>query len=164
MIEETCDVEFDETNGSQGEDFSCDDVGDEPLREVMKNITIGQVKPKEEVEELPNPSTQVEATSKVDSQNEEKYTPSHYHYESSDEEDGASHSPQDTQDEQVVEEQLPFDDTHITSEQVQAQAQHVEPLEDPSSQSQERPRRTSRNHPIDLVMGDPSGGVRTHRC
>ena len=33
MIEETCDVEFDETNGSQGEVFSCDDVGDEPLRE-----------------------------------------------------------------------------------------------------------------------------------
>ena len=51
-IEETCDVEFDETNSSQGEVFSCDDVGDEPLREVMKNITIGQVKPKEEVEEL----------------------------------------------------------------------------------------------------------------
>ena len=51
-IEETCDVEFDETNGSQGEVFYCDDVGDEPLREVMKNITIGQVKPKKEVEEL----------------------------------------------------------------------------------------------------------------
>ena len=45
-IEETCDVEFHETNGSQGEVFSCDDVGDEPLREVMKNITIGQVKSK----------------------------------------------------------------------------------------------------------------------
>jgi len=41
-------VEFDETNGSQGEVFSCDDVGDEPLRKVMKNIAIGQVKPKEE--------------------------------------------------------------------------------------------------------------------
>ena len=41
MIEETCDVEFDETNGSQGEEFSCDDVGDEPLREVTKNIAIG---------------------------------------------------------------------------------------------------------------------------
>ena len=52
MIEETCDVEFDETNGSQGEVFSCDDVGDEPLRKVMKNIVVGQVKPKEEVEEI----------------------------------------------------------------------------------------------------------------
>ena len=32
VIEETCDVEFDETNGSQGEEFSCDDVRDEPIR------------------------------------------------------------------------------------------------------------------------------------
>ena len=110
----------------------------------MKNIAIGQVKPKEEVEELSSSSTQVEATSKV----EEKSTPSHHHYESSDEEDGASHPPHDTQDEQVIEEQLPFDDTHITSEQAQTQAQDVEPLEDPSSQSQERPTRTSRNHPL----------------
>ena len=42
MIEETCDMEFDETNGSQWEEFSCDGVGDEPLREVMKNIAIGK--------------------------------------------------------------------------------------------------------------------------
>ena len=123
MIEETCDVEFDETNGSQGEEFSCDDVGDEPLREVMKNIAIGQVKPKEEVEEIQTSSIQVEATSKNDTKDEEKNTPSH-HYESSDEEDGATHPPHDTQDEQVIEEQLLFDDTHITSEQ----AQEVEPL------------------------------------
>ena len=62
MIEETCDVEFDETNGSQGEGFSCDDVGDKPLQEVMKNIAIGQIKPKEEEEENANPSTQVEVS------------------------------------------------------------------------------------------------------
>jgi hypothetical protein len=31
MIEEKCDVEFDETNGSQEEGFNCDDVGDEQL-------------------------------------------------------------------------------------------------------------------------------------
>ena len=63
----------------------------------------------------------------------------------------------------MVEEQFPFDDTQITSEQAQAQAQDVEPLEDISSQSQERPTRTSRNHPIDLVMGDPSSGIRTRK-
>ena len=113
-------MEFDETNGSQGEVFSCDDVGDEPLREVMKNITIGQVKPKEEVEELQASSTQVEVTSKDDSKDEDKSTPSHHHDESSDEEDDASTPFHDAQDGQVVEEQLPFDDTHITSEQGQA--------------------------------------------
>ena len=129
----------------------------------MKNIAIGQVKPKEEVEEIQTPSIQVEATSKDDTKDEEKNTPSYHHYESSNEEDGASHPHHDTQDEQVVEEQLPFDDTYITSEQAQAQAQDVEPLEDISSQSQERPTRTSRNHPIDLVMGDPFDGVRTRR-
>jgi len=63
----------------------------------------------------------------------------------------------------VVQEQLHFDDTHITREQAQAQAQNVEPQEDLSSQPQERLTRTSRNHPIDLVMGDPTGGTRTRR-
>jgi len=156
-------VEFDETNGSQGEVFSCDDVGDEPLREVMKNITIGQVKPKKEVEELQASSTQVEVTSKDDSKDEDKSTSSHHHDESSDEEDNASPPFQDAQDEQVVEEQLPFDDTHITSGQAQAQDQDGEPLEESTSQAQERHTRTSRNHPIDLVMGNPSSGVRTRR-
>jgi hypothetical protein len=31
VIEETCDVEFDESNGSQGYGFCFDDVGKEPL-------------------------------------------------------------------------------------------------------------------------------------
>ena len=115
MIEETCDVEFDETNGSQGEVFACDDVGDEPLREVMKNIAIGQVKPKEE-EDISTPSTQDGAPSKDDSKVEA--SPTIYHDESSDEEDEAPQPPppQDVQDKQVVQEQLHFDDTHITSE------------------------------------------------
>ena len=125
MIEETCDVEFDETNGSQGEVFACDDVGDEPLWEVMKNIDIGQVKPKEE-EEIITPSTQDGAPSKDDSKEEASTTI--HHDESSDEEDEAPQPPpQDVQDEQVVQKQLHFDDTHITNEQAQAQAQNVEP-------------------------------------
>ncbi|WVZ58702.1 hypothetical protein U9M48_008944 [Paspalum notatum var. saurae] len=47
MIEETCDIEFDETNGSQGEVFTHNDVDDEPLHDAMKNMTIGDVKPEE---------------------------------------------------------------------------------------------------------------------
>jgi hypothetical protein len=103
MIEETCNVEFDETNGSQGEVFSCDDLGDEPLREVMKNIAIGQVKPKEEDEKITTPSTQVEASSKDDSKSEERATPTIHHDESSNEEDDALQPPQYVQNEQVVE-------------------------------------------------------------
>ena len=90
---------------------------------VLKPLVhLGQVKPKEEVEELQASSIQVEVTSKDDSKDEDKSTSPHHHDESSDEEDDASHPPQDVQDEQVIQEQLPFDDTHITSEQTQAQA------------------------------------------
>ena len=108
-------------------------------------------------------STQDGAPSKDDSK--EEASPTIHHDESSDEEDEAPQppAPQDVQDEKVVQEQLHFDDTHISSEQVQAQAQNVEPQEDSITQPQERPTRTSRNHPIDLVMGDPTGGTRTRR-
>jgi hypothetical protein len=54
VVEETYDVEFDETNGSQGAHENLDDVGDEPLREAMKNMQIGAIKPKEEDEEVQN--------------------------------------------------------------------------------------------------------------
>jgi hypothetical protein len=36
-------VEFDESNGSQGDGFCCDDVGKEPLREAMKKMAIGDI-------------------------------------------------------------------------------------------------------------------------
>ena len=48
MVEETYDVEFDESNGSQGAHENFDDVGDEPLREAMKNIPVGDIKPKDD--------------------------------------------------------------------------------------------------------------------
>jgi hypothetical protein len=52
MVEETYDVKFDDTNGSQGVLKNLDDVGDEPLREDMKNMPIGAIKPKEDEEEV----------------------------------------------------------------------------------------------------------------
>jgi hypothetical protein len=48
LVEETYDVEFDESNGSQGAIENCDDVGDEPLREAMKNMPVGYIKPKDD--------------------------------------------------------------------------------------------------------------------
>jgi hypothetical protein len=51
VVEETYDMEFDETNGSQGALKNLDDVGDEPLREAMKNMPVGAIKPKEDEEE-----------------------------------------------------------------------------------------------------------------
>ena len=59
MVEKTYDVEFDETNGSQGAHENLDDVGEEPLREAMKNIPVGDIKPKDddEVQEIDKPSS-----------------------------------------------------------------------------------------------------------
>jgi hypothetical protein len=52
LVEETYDVEFDESNGSQGAYENLDDVGDEPLREAMKNILVGDIKPKDDEDEV----------------------------------------------------------------------------------------------------------------
>jgi hypothetical protein len=54
VVEETYDVEFDETNGSQGALENLDDIGYEPLREAMKNMPIRAIKPKEDEEEVQN--------------------------------------------------------------------------------------------------------------
>jgi hypothetical protein len=48
LVEETYDVEFDESNGSQGAIENCNDVGDEPLREAMKNMPVEDIKPKDD--------------------------------------------------------------------------------------------------------------------
>ena len=56
MVEETYDVEFDESNGSQGAHENLDDVDDEPLREAMKNILVGDIKPKD-VQVINQPSS-----------------------------------------------------------------------------------------------------------
>jgi hypothetical protein len=52
LIEETYDVEFDESNGFQGVHENLDDVGDEPLREAMKNILVEDIKPKDDEDEV----------------------------------------------------------------------------------------------------------------
>ena len=57
MVEETYDVEFDESNGSQGAYENLDDVGDKPLREAMKNILVGDIKPKDDVQVIDPPSS-----------------------------------------------------------------------------------------------------------
>jgi hypothetical protein len=58
--EETYDVEFDETNGSQDENDNLDDVGGIQLRNAMKIMAIGEIKPKEDddsVVVIPSSST-----------------------------------------------------------------------------------------------------------
>jgi hypothetical protein len=59
LVEETYNIEFNETNGSQEEQENLDDVGNEGLRIAMKNMTIGDVKPKDEDDDYPSPLFQV---------------------------------------------------------------------------------------------------------
>ena len=51
LVEKTYDVEFDESNGSQGAHVDVVDIGDKPLEEAMKNMAIGDIKPKEDNED-----------------------------------------------------------------------------------------------------------------
>jgi hypothetical protein len=44
QVEETCDAEFDESNGSPGEVVGYDHVGDEEVEEALKNMSIGDIK------------------------------------------------------------------------------------------------------------------------
>ena len=52
LVEETYDVEFDESNGSQGAHENLNDVGDEPLRKAMKNIPVGDIKPNDDEDDV----------------------------------------------------------------------------------------------------------------
>jgi hypothetical protein len=52
LVEETYDVEFDDSNGSQGAIENYDDVGDESLREAMKNMLVGDIKPKDDEDDV----------------------------------------------------------------------------------------------------------------
>ena len=47
LVEETCDMEFNESNGSQEEVIGYDNVGDEEIDEALKKMSIGDIKPEE---------------------------------------------------------------------------------------------------------------------
>jgi hypothetical protein len=143
VIEETCDVEFDESNGSQGDGFCCDDVGKEPLREAMKKMAIGDIKPKEDDD-------------------------SHsIHEDSSSDDDDNDDQPRrqtssPTRQDSPSSSQEPPPISQDTQDQVE-EAEEVQSQDDPTSTTFGRRTRTSTNHPIDLVLGDPKGGTRTLR-
>ena len=60
MVEETYDVEFDESNSFQGAYVDVVDIDEESLVEAMINIPIGDIKPndvEDEVQNIDQPST-----------------------------------------------------------------------------------------------------------
>jgi hypothetical protein len=50
LLEEVHDVEFDETNGSQDEEDNLDDVRETQLTNAMKEMDIGDIKPKQVID------------------------------------------------------------------------------------------------------------------
>jgi hypothetical protein len=83
---------------------NCDDVGDEPLREAMKNMLVEDIKPKDDEDDVQivNPPS-------------------------------SSHVPQDDDKNERIENE----DTHVSHEQAEAQAQDVDAPQ-PSSQVVDR--------------------------
>ena len=53
-LEEVHDVEFDETKGSQEKEENLDDVRDTQLVSAMKNMDIGDIRPREVIDEQDN--------------------------------------------------------------------------------------------------------------
>ena len=53
-LEEVHDVKFDETKGSQDEDENHDDVRGLPLANAMNNMDIGDIRPREVIDEQDN--------------------------------------------------------------------------------------------------------------
>jgi hypothetical protein len=121
-------VEFDKSNGFQGAHENFDDVGDEPLREAMKNILVGDIKPKDdedEVDVIDPPSS--------------------------------SNVPQDDDKDRKVENK----DTHVSHDQMVAQAQDVDAPQPPPQVVDRRNSPQLQAHPQDLIIGSPSKGVMT---
>jgi hypothetical protein len=135
VIEESCDVEFDESNGSQGDGFCCDDVGKEPLRDAMKNMAIGYIKPRED-----------DDTHSI-------------HEDSSSDDDNNDNPPRrpptsPTRQDSPSSSQEPPHISQDTQDQVEDMGE-VQSQDDPTSTIFGRRTRTSTSHPIDLVLGDP---------
>ena len=58
-------MEFDETNGSHNEQENLDDVRSDGLRNAMKNMSIGDVRPREEDEDGPSISIRVNPSTSI---------------------------------------------------------------------------------------------------
>jgi len=132
MVEETYDVEFDESNGSQGEIENCDDVGGEPLSEAMKNMQIGAIKPKDEGDE-----DEVQVI------------------------DPSSTSIDPQVDEDKDDSPLPQEDVHVSQAQVEEQAQDVDAPNPSQEPTPRRHIPRTKDHSQDLIIGSPSKGVQT---
>ena len=137
IVEEVYDVEFDETQGSHEEKDNLDDVRSDGLRNAMKTMSIGDIRPREEDEEendLSIPIRVIPSTSTSTSNDQAQPIDQDTHVDDSQAQDqpGSSTSPS-------------------TSTQ--------EPVAPPRVH-----HAIAKDHPVDQIMGDISKGVQTRSC
>ena len=130
-LEEVHDVEFDETNGSQEEDENLDDVRDTQLVNAIKNMDIGNIRPREVID-VEDDKNQVLSNSNMQSSG------SHDQIQ-------ASTSNGNVQDQQMASSSSQPSDQSNTINQVQV----LQPI------------NVARDHPLDSIIGDISRGVQT---
>ena len=137
LVEVSCDVVFDETNGSQVEQVDLDEIGEEQAPCIaLRNMSIGDVCPKES-EEPPStqdqPSSSTQASPPTQNENEAQVN---------EVEDQANEPPQDDSNDQG------------------GDANNQE-KEDEQKQRPPHPRvhqAIQRDHPVDYIIGDIQRG------
>ena len=130
-LEEVHDVEFDETNGSQEKDENLDDVKGTQLVNAMKNMDIGELRPREVID-IEDDKNQVLSNSNVQASG------SHDQIQ-------ASTSDGNVQDQQMASSSSQPSDQSNASNQVQVL----------------QPTNVARDHPLDTIIGDISRGAQT---
>ena len=132
IIEETYDVEFDETNGSHEEQDNIDDVRSDGLRNAIKNISIGDIRPREENKEEDGPSISIRIDPYTSTSNAQ-----------------AQEANQDEHDDGSQTQEQPESSTPL-------------PTSTQDSLAQPRIHHAiAKDHPMDQIMGDISKGVQT---
>ena len=131
IVEEAYDVEFDETNGSHYEQENLD-VRSDGLRNAMKNMSIGDVRPREEDEDEDGPSISIRVNPSTSISN-----------------DQAQQIVQDSSnDDSQVQDQVGSSSAPSSSTQEPIVPQRIHHV-------------LAKDHPVDQIMGDISKGVRT---
>jgi transposase InsO family protein len=143
LVEVSCDIVFDETNGSQVEQVDLDELGDEEApRIALRNMSIGDVCPKESEEPIQaqdqlsssnqaSPPTQYEDQAQDDENEDQEDEPP----QEEDNDQGGDDNDKDKEDEQEIQGQRP---PHPRFHQA-----------------------IQRDHPVNSILGDIHKGVTT---
>ena len=124
-------MEFDKTNGSQDKDDNLDDVRGTQLINAMKNMDIGDIRPREVID-VKDDKNQVLSNSNMQASD-------------SHDQNQAITSDDKEQDQQVASTSSQQNDQSSESNQVQVL----------------QPTNITRDHPLDSIIGDISRGVQT---